>query len=139
MALQARIADILHLGAGLQIPGQGQGVFAGSVRPHGEGPHTPQDQPSVKGADMRAQAVGHNAHPIHQLLGAADHAAQGIAVAADILGGGVENDVRPQCVGLQQAGGEESVIHNELGPTLVGQAGNGLHIHELQVGIGEDL
>ena len=87
MALQARIADILHLGGRSPDTGPGcRGVFAGSVRPHGEGPHTPRrTSQASKGADIEPRRSAAYAHPIHQLLGAADHAAQGIAVAADIL------------------------------------------------------
>ena len=70
-----------------------------------------------------------------ELAAVHDDAAQGGAMAADELGGGVNNDV---CAVLQRADqvrGAEGVVDDKRNAVLVGDSGNGVNVGDVGVGV----
>src|SRR5690606_31079591 len=68
-----------------------------------------------------------------------DDAADGVAVAADPLGGGVDDDVGTPLDGAAQDGGGESVVHDEGNARVVGHFGHRFHVQHRQAGVADDL
>ena len=70
-----------------------------------------------------------------ELAGIDDDAAQGGAVAADELGGRVDNDVRAVLNGADQVRGAEGVVDDQRQAVLVGNLGNGVNVGNVGVGV----
>ena len=60
-------------------------------------------------------------------------------MAIQILGGGVDDDVRPPLKGPAAPGGGEGVVHDERHPVGVGGSGKALQIQHRQGGVGQGL
>ena len=63
-----------------------------------------------------------------ELAAVHDDAAQGGAVAADELGGGVHHDVSAVLDGADQVRGAEGVVDDQRQAVLVGNGGNGINV-----------
>jgi len=68
-----------------------------------------------------------------------DDAAQGGAVAADELGGGVNHDVCAVLDGANQVRGAEGVVDDQRQAVLVGNGGNGINVGDIAVGVAQCL
>ena len=74
-----------------------------------------------------------------ELAGIDDDAAQGGAVAADELGGGVNNNVSAVLNGADQVRGAEGVVDDQGQAVLVGNLGNGVNVGNVRVGVAQGL
>src|SRR5690606_27296609 len=66
-----------------------------------------------------------------------DDAADGVAVAADPLGGRVDHDVGPPLQRPAQVGRGEGVVDDQRQAVLVGHPGHGLDVEDVQLGIAD--
>ena len=66
-----------------------------------------------------------------------DDAADGDPVAAEELGGGVDDDVGPVLDGSKQVGGGEGRVHGQRQPVGMGDFGDGRHVEYLDAGVAE--
>ena len=74
-----------------------------------------------------------------KLTGVHDDAAQGGSVAAQELGGGVNDDVRAVLDGADQVGGAEGVVHHQGDAVLVCQLSQGVDVGNVAVGVAQGL
>ena len=68
-----------------------------------------------------------------------DDTAQAGAVAADELGGGVDDDVSAVLQGPDQVGGAEGVVDDQGQAVLVGDGGDGVNVGDVAVGVAQGL
>ena len=68
-----------------------------------------------------------------------DDAADGGAVTADELRGGMDHDVRAQLDGPEQEWRREGIVHHERNPVPMGDGRNLLDVNDVAVGIAEGL
>ena len=68
-----------------------------------------------------------------------DDAAQAGAVAADELGGGVNDDISAVLQGPDQVGGAEGVVDDQGQAVLVGDGGDGVNVGDVAVGVAQGL
>ena len=74
-----------------------------------------------------------------KFAGIHDDAAQGGAVTADELGGGVNHNVGAVLDGPDQVGGAEGVVDDQGQTVLVGDGGDGVNVGNIGVGIAQGL
>ena len=77
-------------------------------------------------------------HPV-ELAGIHDTAANACAVAVHVLGGGVDDDVRPPLEGAAVHGRGEGVVHDERHAVGMGGLGEALDIEDHEGGVGDGL
>jgi hypothetical protein len=89
------------------------------------GAQAPDHQPRLHGPGDAAEElpVGEELRKEGLVLGD-EEAADDVAVASDVLGGGVHHDIRPQVQGLLVDGGAEGVVDIDLGPGLLRRLGH---------------
>ena len=170
---QGRMADALHLGHGLQVLQNLQGVLHMAVHTQGQGLQALQEDPAADGgqgsagiaqqdgADAGDEGGGagglHKADAVVALVGLGqlgvlvrmggpvkgaavhDHTADGGAVAADELGGGLHHDVGAVLDGTDQVGGAEGVVDDQGQAVLVGDGGNAVNVGHFAVGVAQGL
>ena len=74
-----------------------------------------------------------------EVTGVNNHAADGGAVTAQVLGGGVDDHVRAVLDGAQQVGGGHGVVHDQGYAVFVRNCGNGLNVEHVVAGVGHGL
>ena len=74
-----------------------------------------------------------------EVTGVNNHTADRGAVAAQVLGGGVDDHVRAVLDGAQQVGGGHGVVHDQGHAVFVGDLGDGLNVEHVVAGVGHGL
>ena len=138
MALQPGIVHRLHIGICLQIAGDLHGAGAVLLHPQGQGLHAPQHQIAVEGRGRAAVDLGHavGADQPDVVRPADDHAAQGVAVAVDVLGDAVQHDIGAQLQHMLHRGRGERAVHHhpDVGSGDVLDGPDVRHLHHGIVG-----
>ena len=114
-----------------------------AVRAHAPGkrPNAAHDEPAV---EWRRDRAGHrlrHAQRIGEYSRVAQHerATEQVAVAAEVLGGGVHRDVGAELEGALEHGGRPSVVHHAERAARVRQVGEGGDVHDADERIGRRL
>ena len=89
-------------------------------------------------AGSRNRRVAAACHPVERTA-IDDHAADGVAVAAEILGQGVNDDVGAVVLRLEQVGGGQRVVDNQRNPSLFRHGRHRFDIGDDSAGIGDRL
>ncbi|MCY1282907.1 hypothetical protein D9M69_458410 [compost metagenome] len=139
MAFQPGVVDALDTGLLLQPARDFQGAGAVGLHAHTQRFQTLDHHPGVEGAESRARGTQETHDFLHVLGTAGDHAAHGAALAVDVLGGRMHDDVGPQFQRLLQGRGAEAVVHHQQGALLVGDVGQGRNVDQLCQGVGRRL
>ncbi len=107
-----------------------------AVHPHAQSLDSPQGQPGVERSGNAAGGVLVKLHRLKLCASADDGTADQVGVAAQILGCGVNDKVRPQRQWLLKIGRCKRAVHRENCPVSMGQLGDCRDIHNLEQGIG---
>ena len=86
----------------------------------------------------QSRELARNGVPV-ELAAFDDHTAEGGAVAADELGGGLDHDVSAVLQRAEQVRGGEGVVHNHRQVVLVGDFGDGFEVRQVGVRVAEGL
>ena len=114
---QARVEHPGHGGVPGEHLGDALGVVAVPLHPHRERLDAAQREPVVERPGHRADRVLGERQLLGELVVAGDErAADDVGVAAEVLGGGVQHDVRAQRERLLQVGRGEGVVDDEPAP-----------------------
>ena len=143
MVDQAGIVDLLHGGVVIQELCNGLGVGAVLLHTDLQGLQAAEDQ---EGAEGIHHCAGHILQAEHTYLiaefGGAHHKARDhVAVAVQVLGGGVHHHVCAQLQRPLEVRGSEGVVADDLDVLVVavGQCRHGRDVRDLQVGVGGRL
>ena len=74
-----------------------------------------------------------------EVTGVHNHTADGGSVAAQVLGGRVNDHIRAVLDGAQQVGGGHGVVHDQGYAVFVGNCGDGLNVEHVVAGVGHGL
>ena len=143
MVDQAGIVDLLHGGVVIQELCNGLGVGAVLLHTDLQRFQAAEDQEGGEGIHDRAGHVlqAEHAHLGAEFGGAHHEARDHVAVAVEVLGGGVYHHVRAQLQRTLEIGGGEGVVadHLDVLAVPVGDVRHGSDIGDLQVGVGGRL
>ena len=104
-----------------------------ALHPHRQGLQPPQYKEGVEGTGHRAGGVLKEAEPLVQLGVAGDQASPDhVAVAPQVLGGGVQHHIGAEVEGALQVRGGKGVVHHEPRPGIVGDGSDRLHVGDPQ-------
>ncbi len=120
---EARVADPLDLLVRLEECRQRGGVRGALRGTERQRPDAAQDEERGERAGRLAERVHLLADRVQERLGARDHAAHRVAVAGEVLRGGVEDEVRAVLEGPEQRRAEERVVRDDQEAVAVRQLG----------------
>src|SRR6266446_6579925 len=122
MARQARVDHAGHLRVGFEEMGDRLGGMALPLDPQFQGFEALQQEPGVEGAQRWAGvAVEQPEIVLDVFLAGEDRAAEGAALAVDVLGRGIDDDVGAERQWLLQQRGREHVVDDENAAGAMGQ------------------
>ena len=125
MRRQTGIVHALHLGMLLEIARDCHAVGIVLGHAHGQRLDAARDEEAIHGREARAGGALQEIDLLRVGRAREDHgAAEGVAMAIEILGHGVHHDVRAELDGALQIGAEEGVVHGDGDAALVGDGGN---------------
>ena len=137
MAGQTGIEHFFNFRVRVQMAGNGLAVGVVLKHANGKSLDAARSEEAIHG---REAGSGGSLDEINSfgVVGAAedDGAAGGIAMAIEIFGHGVNDDVGAEFQGALKIGTEEGVVNNESGSALVREAGHGGDVGETHGGIG---
>ena len=139
VGFEPRIPYAFHFGAGFEPLGHFHGVAAVLLDAQVEGFEASDVKPGVERGRNRAGRVLQEGHRVACFLVVQDHrAADHVRVAADVLGGGVDDHVGAVCERMLQYRGCEGVVHDHFGAVRVrhGRGGGDVGDVEQRVGRG---
>ena len=73
---------------------------------------------------------------IDPVLRRQDDAAEATALAVDMLGGGIDDDMRAEIERMLEERGGKHVVHDQLGADLVGELGDAGNVHDFECRVG---
>ena len=127
MVGQAGIAHVGEGGVTAQLFGDSGGVAALALYAQGHGLEAAVEEPGFVGAKVGAGLFEKVPKGGTQLVSGRNHAAQDIAMAANVLGGAVNNDVYAVGERTKEHGGGKGVVDEQecvVGAAQLGQAGD---------------
>jgi hypothetical protein len=136
---QAGIMDRRHLRPSGQGHRHRQGVGGVALHAAGERAQAAQHQPAVEGRGDGAQVVTHPVEARGQLgVAAAQHqgASLHVAMAAEILGGGMQHDVHAEVQRPLQSGRGEGAVHQQQGAVGMGCLGDAAQVEHFEQRVG---
>ena len=139
VALQAGMVDPPDVRVVLEHVGDGLGVAAVRPHPQAQGLQALKRHPGIEGADGAAQPQQHAPRRRHQVRSPRHHAPEGGAVAAQVLGQRVGDEVGPVCSGPEDGGRGEGVVHAQQRAALMGDGRQPGHVGHRQQRIGQGL
>src|SRR5258708_7138193 len=123
-------------GVGVETPRYRDAVGVVLGHAHGEGFGSARDQKTIQ---RRKGGAGGTLNEIDFLgffLARDDYAAAGaVAVAVEVFGHGVDNNVGAQSDGALQIGSQKSIVDDEYGVALSGELGHGGNVRDPKSGI----
>ena len=137
---EAGVADLGDRGVLAQPGGELGGVGLGTLDAQVQGAQATHGQPRLEGAGDRADQVAPVLQdPVELVVAGDDRAQQGVAVAGEVLGRGVDHHVGPELQRpLQQRGGE-GVVDHDVGPGLVRRGDDPVEVGDLERRVGGGL
>ena len=139
MALQARIVDAVHLWLLLQEARQSHRILVVPLHAQAQRLQAAQHQKGGTGVHRGAGELAVAIDPLHQILAAADHAAQHVPVPTQELGCAVDDEVGAQGNGGLVDGCGKGVINDGDRPCLASGRGQTGQIEHLERGVGGRL
>ncbi len=132
VAFEPRIVHDRDLGMPLQRACDGQCVLRMALHAQRERPEAPQYEPRGERAGDGAQDVARMLGPVEHSVAAGEHQrpAHHVAVAAEVLRGGLECDVGAQLERTLERRGREGVVDNDCGPCALRQRDGRREIHD---------
>ena len=133
----AGIADFCDLGAAGEEIRHDCRRFCGGIDAQGQGFQALEQQPGVERRDRGAGVADEGLqHVFHPFLGPQHGAAEHAALAVNMLGAGVDDDIGAELQGfLLERGGEDVIDHHQRAGG-VGEVADGLDVHEVQHRVG---
>lgn len=133
VGVEAGVVDGDDVGGGLEGVGDGGGIVAGLAGAEVERLETAVGEPAVKGRGHGADGVLEEAQSLLQLVAVeGGHAHDDVAVAIDVLGDAVDDNVGAQVERVLDVGGEEGVVDDDEDAVLVGFGDDGADVDEAQ-------
>ena len=137
---EAGVADPLDRGVLAQAAGQLGGVGLGALDAQVQGAHAADREPGLEGAGDGPQQVAALLEHGEQLVVAGDQRAQQrVGVTCEVLGRGVDDQVRAEVERTLQQRGGEGVVDDDVRPRLVGRGADPLDVGDVEVGVGGRL
>lgn len=136
---EARVADAGKGGMAAQLFGDSGSVAALALDAQGHGFEAAVKQPGFVGAEVGAGLFEKIPEGGAELVSGDDDAAQDIAVAADILGGAVNDDVGSVGKGPEEHGGGEGVVDEQTGVVGAAELGKAGDVYDFEEWIGDGL
>lgn len=131
--LKAGVVDSDDVGRGLEGVGNGGGIGGGLARAQVEGLEAAVGEPRVKGGGDSADGVLQEAEAVLELVAVeGGDAHDDVAVAIDILGDAMDDDVGAQVEGVLDVGREEGVVDDDEDAVLVRLGDDGADVDEAQ-------
>ena len=93
MAREARVPDVLDLGMGLEVAGEGHAVRVVALHADVEGLDAAQQEPGGVAVDDAAEDAERLAHGVDHLLRAGQRAGEQVVVPAEVLRRAVQHEV----------------------------------------------
>ena len=138
VAGQSRIKHVGQAAAPAEVCGDVEGVGGVALDAHGQGLQALDQEPGVEGAHRRAgmtQDGGQGVFHVIQVVGE-DGAAQRAALAVDVLGGRIDDDVGAHLQRPLQHRRGEHVVDDEAGAGPMGQLRDPGQVDDLQGRVG---
>ena len=140
VGFEPRIPYAFHFGAGFEPLGHFHGVAAVLLDAQVEGFEASDVKPGVERGRHRAGRVLQEGHRVACFLVVQDHrAADHVRVAADVLGGGVDDHVGAVCERMLQYRGCEGVVHDHFGAVRVRHGRGGGDVGDVEQRVGRGL
>ena len=136
MGVEAGIKDLLHGRMGFQKPGHGQSALVLLADAQMQGLDPPQQQVGGHGVQGGAVDFAVVVDRFDPFFLAADDAAQGIGVAAQVFGGAVQHKVGAQFQRILVDGGGKGVVHHDGGADPFSGGGQSGDVHHLYGRVG---
>ena len=125
---------------GLEETGQSQGTLAVGLHAQAQGLQALEKHPGIERAHAGPGGTQKAEHALTHRHGIADHRpADTAALAVDVLGGRMDDDVGAEIQRPLQGRGAEGIVHHQLAAVGVGQFGQGTDVGDLGQGIGRRL
>lgn len=133
VGVEARVVDGDDVRGGLEGGRDGRGVARGLAGAEVERLQPPVGEPRVKGRGHGADGVLEEAQALLEVGGVeGGDAHDDVAVAVDVLGHAVDDDVGAVVERVLDVGGEEGVVDDDEDAVAVGDAGNGADVDEAE-------
>jgi hypothetical protein len=141
MGRQPRVQHRLKRRVSLEVAGDGHGAVGGAPHPQKQRPHAALQQPRLERAQHGAGVAPPGADPLPEGIaaGGQHRPGQHVAVAVEVLGGGVDHQVGAQLQGPGVHRGRHRVVDRHPHPGGVGQRADGGQIGDLPHRVGRRL
>ena len=137
---QAGVMHPRHGGLPDQPFGQGLGGAGMGEHAQFQGLQALEKDPGIEGAHARPGGADDAKDLLPDALGITNHGpAQAAPLAIQVLGGGMDDQVRPQGQGPLQGRGAEAVVHRQETAMVMGQVRQGADVGHFRQGIGGGL
>ena len=140
VAGKARIVDPLHPGVALEEAGHRDRIALVLAHAYRQRLQSTKHEPRIHGTGDAAHRVLQVCQPLAQVLPIDhQHAADGVAVAAEVLGRAVDHDVGAQRQRALEERAHEGVVHHYEGAVSMRDGADGADVHQLQPRVGGSL